>query len=188
MLLVIAEHDNKTLNAATLNTVAAASQLGDDIHVLVAGEGVAEVAKQAAAAAGVAKVLVADGPALAKGLAVNIATLGLAIAEDYSQILCPAPAAGRNTAPRVAAQIDVAQVSDILSVESADTFTHPISAGNAIASVESSDPVKVITVRTTAFDAVASEGGDAAIENIEDRKKHTSELQSRGHLVCRLLL
>jgi len=167
MLLVIAEHDNQTLNAATLNTVAAASQLGDDIHVLVAGEGVAEVAKQAAAAAGVTKVLVADGPALANGLAENIATQVLAIAQDYSHILFPATAAGKNTAPRVAAQLDVAQVSDILSVESADTFTHPIYAGNAIATVQSSDPVKVITVRTTAFDAVASEGGDAAIENID---------------------
>src|SRR5690625_2566745 len=167
MLLVIAEHDNQTLNTATLNTVAAASQLGDDIHVLVAGEGVAEVAKQAAAAAGVTKVLVADGPALANGLAENIATQVLAIAQDYSHILFPATAAGKNTAPRVAAQLDVAQVSDILSVESADTFTHPIYAGNAIATVQSSDPVKVITVRTTAFDAVASEGGDAAIENID---------------------
>src|SRR5699024_2175086 len=121
MLLVIAEHDNQTLNVATLNTVAAASKLGDDIHVLVAGEGVADVAKQAAAAAGVTKVLVADGPALANGLAENVATQVLAIAKDYSHILFPATAAGKNTAPRVAAQLDVAQVSDILSVESDDT-------------------------------------------------------------------
>ncbi len=167
MLLVIAEHDNQTLNVATLNTVAAASKLGDDIHVLVAGEGVADVAKQAAAAAGVTKVLVADGPALANGLAENVATQVLAIAKDYTHILFPATAAGKNTAPRVAAQLDVAQVSDILSVESDDTFTHPIYAGNAIATVQSSDAIKVITVRTTAFDAVAAEGGNAAVENLD---------------------
>ncbi|HWK69873.1 MAG TPA: FAD-binding protein [Burkholderiaceae bacterium] len=165
-ILVIAEHDNAQLKAATLNTVAAASRLGGDIHVLVAGNGAQGVAEQAAQVAGVAKVLLADGPALAEGLAENVAAQVLAVAGGYSHILFPATAAGKNVAPRVAAKLDVAQISDILSVESADTFTRPIYAGNAIATVQSADAVKVITVRTTAFDGAAAQGGSAAVESI----------------------
>ncbi|MFW7343576.1 electron transfer flavoprotein subunit alpha/FixB family protein [Pollutimonas sp. H1-120] len=165
-ILVIAEHDNAQLKGATLNAVAAASKLGGDIHVLVAGNGAKDVADQAAQVAGVAKVLLADGPALAEGLAENVAAQVLAVAGGYSHILFPATAAGKNVAPRVAAKLDVAQISDILSVESADTFTRPIYAGNAIATVQSSDAVKVITVRTTAFDGVSAQGGSAAVESL----------------------
>lgn len=167
MILVIAEHDNATLNAATLNTVAAAGQLGSDIHVLVAGENASAVADQASKVAGVAKVLLADSPALADGLAENEAAQVLAVANGYTHILFPATAAGKNVAPRVAAKLDVAQISDITAVESADTFVRPIYAGNAMATVQSADAVKVITVRTTAFDAAAAEGGSAAVENID---------------------
>jgi electron transfer flavoprotein alpha subunit len=165
-ILVIAEHDNAHLKAATLNTVAAASKLGGDIHVLVAGNGAKAVADQAAQVAGVAKVLLADGAALAEGLAENVAAQVLAVASGYSHILFPATAAGKNVAPRVAAKLDVAQISDILSVESADTFTRPIYAGNAIATVQSADAIKVVTVRTTAFDGVAAQGGSAAVETL----------------------
>ncbi|PLC54943.1 electron transfer flavoprotein subunit alpha [Pollutimonas nitritireducens] len=165
-ILVIAEHDNSHLKGATLNTIAAALKLGDDVHVLVAGNGAQAVADQAAKAAGVSKVLVADGPALAEGLAENVAAQVLSIAEGYSHILFPATAAGKNVAPRVAAKLDVAQISDIISVEAADTFTRPIYAGNAIATVQSADAVKVITVRTTAFDGVAAEGASAAVESV----------------------
>ncbi|MGB3288059.1 MAG: FAD-binding protein [Burkholderiaceae bacterium] len=165
-ILVIAEHDNAQLKSATLNTVAAASKLGGDVHVLVAGSGAQGVAEQAAQVAGVTKVLLADGPALADGLAENVAAQVLAVAGGYSHILFPATAAGKNVAPRVAAKLDVAQISDILSVESADTFTRPIYAGNAIATVQSADAVKVITVRTTAFDGVAAQGGSAAVESL----------------------
>lgn len=165
-ILVIAEHDNAHLKVASLNTIAAAAKLGGDIHVLVAGNGAQAVADQAAQAAGVAKVLLADGPALAEGLAENVAAQVLALAGDYSHILFPATAAGKNVAPRVAAKLDVAQISDIISVESPDTFTRPIYAGNAIATVQSADAVKVITVRTTAFDGVAAQGGSAAVESI----------------------
>jgi electron transfer flavoprotein alpha subunit len=165
-ILVIAEHDNAQLKGATLNTVAAAAKLGADIHVLVAGSGAQAVADQAAKVAGVAKVLLADAPALADFLAENVAAQVLAIAQGYTHILFPATASGKNVAPRVAAKLDVAQVSDILSVESSDTFTRPIYAGNAIATVQSADPVKVITVRTTAFDAVAAEGGSATVESV----------------------
>lgn len=167
MILVIAEHDNSVLNPATLNTVAAAGKFGADVHVLVAGENAGAVAEQAAHVAGVSKVLLADGAALAQGLAENVAAQVLAIADGYSHILFPATAAGKNVAPRVAAKLDVAQISDITSIESADTFTRPIYAGNAIATVQSSDAVKVITVRTTAFDAVAAQGGSATVENID---------------------
>lgn len=167
MILVIAEHDNAVLNGATLNTVAAASKLGADIHILVAGENAAAVAEQAAKAAGVTKVLLADGPALAHGLAENVSAQVLAVAQGYTHILFPATAAGKNVAPRVAAKLDVAQISDIISVESPDTFMRPIYAGNAIATVQSADSVKVITVRTTAFDPVAAEGGSAAVENVD---------------------
>lgn len=165
-VLVIAEHDNAHLKGASLNAIAAAAKLGGDIHVLVAGNGAQAVADQAAQAAGVAKVLLADGAVLADGLAENVAAQVLAIANDYSHILFPATAAGKNVAPRVAAKLDVAQISDIISVESADTFTRPIYAGNAIATVQSADAVKVITVRTTAFDGVAAQGGSASIEAV----------------------
>ena len=165
-ILVIAEHDNSHLKGATLNTIAAASKLGDEVHVLIAGNGAQAVADQAAQAFGVSKVLLADGPALAEGLAENVAAQVLSMAQSYSHILFPATAAGKNVAPRVAAKLDVAQISDILSVEAADTFTRPIYAGNAIATVQSADAIKVITVRTTAFDGVAAEGGSAAIESV----------------------
>ncbi|MDN5843560.1 MAG: FAD-binding protein [Alcaligenaceae bacterium] len=165
-ILVIAEHDNAQLNVATLNTLAAAEKLGTDVHVLVAGSGAQAVADQAAKAQGVAKVLLADGPSLADGLAENVAAQVLAIAGGYSHILFPATAAGKNVAPRVAAVLDVAQISDIQSVESEDTFVRPIYAGNALATVQSADATKVITVRTTAFDAVAAEGGSATVESI----------------------
>lgn len=165
-ILVIAEHDNAELKGATLNTIAAAAKVGGDIHVLVAGQGIQAVADQAAQATGVAKVLLADGPALADGLAENVAAQVLAVAGSYSHIFFPATAAGKNVAPRVAAKLDVGQVSDIISVESPDTYTRPIYAGNAIATVQALDTVKVITVRTTAFDAVAAQGGSATVEPI----------------------
>lgn len=165
-ILVIAEHDNAQLKAATLNTVAAAAKIGGDVHVLVAGHGAQAVAQQAAQAAGVAKVLLADAPSLEQGLAENVAAQVLAIASGYSHILFPATASGKNVAPRVAAKLDVAQVSDIIGVDSPDTFTRPIYAGNAIATVQSADPVKVLTVRTTAFDAVPAQGGSAAVESL----------------------
>jgi len=164
--LVIAEHDNAELKGATLNTLAAAARLGGDVHVLVAGQGARAVADQAARAAGVAKVLLADAPHLAEGLAENVAAQVLAVAGSYSHILFPATAAGKNVAPRVAAKLDVAQVSDIIAVESPDTFQRPIYAGNAIATVQSGDAVKVVTVRTTGFDAVAAEGGSAPVEEV----------------------
>lgn len=167
MILVIAEHNNATLNAATLNTVAAATKLEGEIHILVAGENARAVADQAASVAGVNKVLLADSPALTNGLAENVAAQILAVADGYTHILFPATTAGKNVAPRVAAKLDVAQVSDITSVVSADTFIRPIYAGNAMATVQSSDPVKVITIRTTAFDAVAGEGGNATVEDTE---------------------
>jgi electron transfer flavoprotein alpha subunit len=164
--LIIAEHDNATIKPATLNTVAAAAKFGGDIHLLVAGSGCAAAGAAAAQIAGVAKVLVADSAALGDQLAENVAAQVLAVAGNYDQILFPATANGKNVAPRVAAKLDVAQISDILSIESADTFTRPIYAGNVIATVKSSDAKKVITVRTTAFDAVAATGGSAAVENL----------------------
>jgi electron transfer flavoprotein alpha subunit len=163
-VLVIAEHDNAHLKGATLNTVTAAAQLGE-VHVLVAGSNAGGVAAAAAQVAGVAKVLHADGASLAEGLAENLAAQVLAIASGYSHLLFPATASGKNTAPRVAAKLDVAQLSDITKVVSADTFERPIYAGNAIATVQSADAVKVITVRTTGFDA-AGQGGAAAVESI----------------------
>lgn len=166
-ILVIAEHDNTELKGATLNTVAAAAQLEGEIHVLIAGENVSAVAKAAAQITGVAKVLVADGAALGHGLAENIAAQVLAVADAYSHIVFPATAAGKNVAPRVAAKLDVAQISDVLSVESANTFTRPIYAGNAIATVQCEDPKLVLTIRPTTFDAVAATGGSAVIENLE---------------------
>ncbi len=162
--LVIAEHDNAGLKAATLNTVVAAAACGGEVHVLVAGEGAGAVAQAAAQIAGVAKVIHADGASLRDGLAENIAAQVLAIAGNYSHILFPATASGKNAAPRVAAKLDVAQVSDIIKVVGPDTFERPIYAGNAIATVQSGDAVKVLTVRTTGFDAAPATGGSAAVE------------------------
>jgi electron transfer flavoprotein alpha subunit len=164
--LVIAEHDNATLKGSTLNTIAAALKCGGDVHVLVAGSGCAAVAAAAAQVAGVSKVLLADSAAFADGLAENVSEQVIAVAAAYSHILAPATAYGKNIAPRVAAKLDVAQISDITSVESADTFTRPIYAGNAIATVQSLDSKKILTVRTTGFDAVAATGGSAAVESI----------------------
>ncbi|GAD24626.1 electron transfer flavoprotein subunit alpha/FixB family protein [Acidovorax sp. MR-S7] len=162
--LVIAEHDNQSLKGATLNTVTAAAACGGDVHVLVAGHNAGEVAKAASQIAGVAKVIHADGASLADGLAENLAAQVLGLAGDYSHILFPSTAGGKNVAPRVAAKLDVAQVSDITKVVSADTFERPIYAGNAIATVQSGDAKKVLTVRTTGFDAAPATGGSAAIE------------------------
>jgi len=166
-ILVIAEHDNASIKAATLNTVAAAQTMGGDIHVLVAGHNAQTAAEAAAKIAGVGKVLLADAPQLAAGLAENVASTVLNVTKDYSHILAPATVYGKNIAPRIAANLDVAQISDITAVDSADTFQRPIYAGSAIATVQSADPIKVITVRTTAFDPVATQGGNAAVENIE---------------------
>ena len=165
--LVIAEHDNTSIKAATLNTIAAAQQIGGDIHVLVAGHHAQAAAAAAAKIAGVSKVLLADAHQLEAGLAENLQATVLNLAKDYSHILVAATAYGKNIAPRVAAKLDVAQISDVTVVVSSDTFERPIYAGNAIATVQSQDPIKVITVRTTGFDAVAAVGGSAAIENIE---------------------
>lgn len=163
--LVIAEHDNASLKGSTLNTIAAAAQCGSDVHVLVAGHQCAAVAAAAAQIAGVAKVLVADAPQFEHGLAENVAAQVLAIASAYTHILAPATAFGKNIAPRVAAKLDVSQISEITKVDAPDTFERPIYAGNAIATVQSSDAIKVITVRTTGFDA-AGTGGAAATENL----------------------
>ena len=162
--LVIAEHDNNSVKPATLNTVTAALQCDKDVHVLVAGANAGAAAAQAARIAGVSKVLHADDAGMAHGLAENVAAQVLAIAGGYGHILFPATASGKNIAPRVAAKLDVGQVSDITKVESADTFERPIYAGNAIATVQSLDAIKVVTVRTTGFDAAAAEGGSAAVE------------------------
>ncbi|MBL8486043.1 MAG: electron transfer flavoprotein subunit alpha/FixB family protein, partial [Rhodocyclaceae bacterium] len=168
-ILVIAEHDNASLKAATLNTVTAAArigaQLGTEIHVLVAGSGCAAAAEAAARIAGVAKVKVADAPHYGDQLAENLAALILSQAAGYTHILAPATSNGKNTLPRVAASLDVAQISDIVAVEGPDTFVRPIYAGNALATVKSADAVKVITVRTTGFDA-AAQGGAAVVEAI----------------------
>ena len=164
--LVIAEHDNASIKGATLNTVTAAAAIGGDVHVLVAGHNATGAAQAAAHIAGVAKVLHADGAALAHGLAENMAAQVLAIASNYSHILFAATAAGKNVAPRVAALLDVAQISEISKVVSADTFERPIYAGNAIATVQSADATKVITVRSTGFDAAAATGGSAAVESV----------------------
>ncbi|KAB8036356.1 electron transfer flavoprotein subunit alpha/FixB family protein [Janthinobacterium aquaticum] len=164
--LVIAEHDNASLKGSTHHTVTAAAQCGGDVHVLVAGSNASAAAAAAAQIAGVAKVIVADAAYFADGLAENVAEQVLAIAGDYSHILAPATAYGKNILPRVAAKLDVAQISEITKVDSPDTFERPIYAGNAIATVQSSDKVKVITVRTTGFDAAAATGGSAATDTI----------------------
>jgi electron transfer flavoprotein alpha subunit len=163
--LVIAEHDNASLKGSTLNTVTAAVQCGGDVHILVAGHHCGAAAEAAAQVAGVAKVLVADAAQFADGLAENIAALALALASSYSHILAPATAYGKNILPRVAAKLDVGQISEITKVDAPDTFERPIYAGNAIATVQSTDAVKVITVRTTGFDAAAT-GGSAAVEKV----------------------
>ena len=163
--LVIAEHDNVSLKGSTLNTITAATQGGGEVHVLVAGHDCQAAAQAATQIAGVTKVLVADAAHFANGLAENAATQALAIAKNYTHILAPATAFGKNILPRVAAQLDVGQISEITKVDSPDTFERPIYAGNAIATVQSTDAIKVITVRTTGFDA-AGAGGSAAIENI----------------------
>jgi electron transfer flavoprotein alpha subunit len=164
--LVIAEHDNASIKGATLNTVTAAAACGGDVHVLVAGHNAAAAAAAAAQIAGVSKVIHVDSEALAHGLAENVAAQVLAIAANYSHILFPATAAGKNVAPRVAAKLDVGQISDVTQVFSADTFERPIYAGNAMATVQSLDATKVITVRTTGFDAAAATGGSAAVEAV----------------------
>lgn len=163
--LVIAEHDNATLKASTLNTVSAAVLCSNEVHILIAGYGCAAAAAAAAQIAGVTKVLLADGEQFANGLAENIAEQALALAPGYTHVLAPATAYGKNVLPRVAARLDVGQISEITKVESPDTFERPIYAGNAIATVQSFDAIKVITVRTTGFDAAAT-GGTATVENI----------------------
>jgi electron transfer flavoprotein alpha subunit len=166
--LVIAEHDNASLKGATLNTVAAAIQCGGDVHVLVAGHNAGAAASSAGQIAGVAKVIHADGEHLAHGLAENVAAqvLALCAGGNYSHILFPATASGKNIAPRVAAKLDVGQISDVTKVDSPDTFERPIYAGNAISIVQSLDAIKVITVRTTGFDPAAATGGSAAVEAV----------------------
>jgi electron transfer flavoprotein alpha subunit len=164
-ILVIAEHDNVQLKGATHNVVAAAAEIGGEIHVLVAGANARAVADHAAQITGVSKVLLAESPALADSLAENVAKQVLALASGYSHILFAATASGKNVSPRVAASLDVAQISEIQAVDSPDTFQRAIYAGNAIATVQSNDPIKVITVRTTGFDA-APEGGSASVETI----------------------
>jgi electron transfer flavoprotein alpha subunit len=163
-ILVVAEHDNQALKGSTLNTIAAAAALGGDIHVLVAGSGCQAVAEAAAKAKGVGKVLLADAPHYKDELAENVAPLVVGLAKGYTHLLAPATTFGKNFMPRVAAMLDVAQISDIVEVKSADTFVRPIYAGNAMATVQSKDPIKVITVRTTGFDAVADTGGAAPVE------------------------
>src|SRR5436190_14888292 len=165
-VLVVAEHDNKAIRKATLNAVAAAKKLGGDLHVLVAGHQAADAAKAASQVAGVGKVLHADAPQLADFLAENVAALVVSLAKGYSHILAPATSNGKNVLPRVAALLDVQQISDIVGVEGPDTFVRPIYAGNALATVKSKDAIKVITVRTTAFDATAATGGSAQVESV----------------------
>ncbi|MDK9720107.1 MAG: FAD-binding protein [Rhodospirillales bacterium] len=165
-LLVIAEHDNATLKPATLNTVTAAAKIGGEIALLVAGSGCKPVAEEAAKVSGVSKVLLADDAALAHPLAEVLTPVVLGLAKGYSHILAPATTTGKNLLPRVAALLDVAQISDISAVESADTFVRPIYAGNALATVQSKDAIKVITVRGTGFDAAAASGGSATIETV----------------------
>jgi electron transfer flavoprotein alpha subunit len=166
-ILIVADHDNATLKAATLHAVTAAQKIGGDIHVLVAGAGARPAAEAVAKVAGVAKVLLAEAPALEHQMAETVAPLVAGLAKGYSHVLATATSAGKNLLPRVAALLDVQQISEITAVDSPDTFERPIYAGNAIATVQSSDPIKVITVRGTAFEAAAAEGGSAAIEAVE---------------------
>jgi electron transfer flavoprotein alpha subunit len=164
-ILVIAEHDNQSIKGATLNTVAAASRIGADVCVLVAGAGCAAAAQAAAQIAGVKKVLVADAPQYKDAMVENLAALVVALAPGYSHILAPATSAGKNVTPRIAALLDVAQISEIVAVVSPDTFVRPIYAGSALATVQSKDALKVMTVRTTGFDAAAASGGSATTES-----------------------
>src|SRR5919108_6472292 len=164
--LVLVEHDNKSVKSATLHVVPAAQKIGGDIHLLVAGHNCRAVAEEAAKIPGVAKVLLADDAAYANRLAENLAKLIVSLAPNYSHVLAATTATGKNVMPRAAALLDVQQISDISAVESADTFVRPIYAGNALATVKSKDAVKVITVRTTAFDAVAPTGGNAGVETV----------------------
>ena len=166
-ILVFCDHDNGQFGAATLNAVSAAQQIGGDIHILVAGDASGKIAAQAAAVSGVAKVLVADGAEYAHGLAENLAPLICNLASQYSHILAPATTTGKNIMPRVAALLDVMQISDIIKVDDANTFQRPIYAGNALSTVRSDEAIKIITVRSTAFEA-AAEGGSAAIETISN--------------------
>ena len=165
-ILVLAEHDNQSIKSATLKTITAAAKIGGDIHVLVAGNNAGAAADAAAKIAGVGKVLLADAPHLGDELAENIAAQVVVLAGAYSHILAPATASGKNILPRVAALLDAQQISEIIAVESADTFVRPIYAGNAMATVQSADAKKVITVRTASFDAAAAEGGSAAVEKV----------------------
>ncbi|MBP6542211.1 MAG: electron transfer flavoprotein subunit alpha/FixB family protein [Piscinibacter sp.] len=166
-VLVVAEHDHGTLKGATLNTITAAIACGGDVHVLIAGHNAVGAAEAASKIAGVAKVLHADGASLAEQLGENVAAQVVSIAKNYGHLLFPATAHGKNVAPRVAALLDVAQISDAMKIISADTFERPIYAGNAIATVQSNDPIKVITVRTTGFDPAAATGGSGTIEKID---------------------
>ena len=165
-ILILAHHDDGQLAPATLNTVTAAREIGGEIHVLVAGDASGTIASAAAAIEGVAKVLTADDAALSHGIAENVAPLIQSLAAGYTHLMAPATTTGKNIMPRVAALLDVMQVSDIIAVESADTFRRPIYAGNAIATVTSNESVKVVTVRGTAFEAAAAEGGSAAVEAV----------------------
>ncbi|MBN1006087.1 electron transfer flavoprotein subunit alpha/FixB family protein [Amphritea pacifica] len=164
--LIIAEHDNQSLKGATLNAVTAATQIGGDVHILVAGAGCQGVADAAASVAGISKVLLADNAAYEHQLAENVSLLVAELGTDYSHVIAPATTAGKNLMPRVAALLDVAQLSDVIRVDSEDTFARPIYAGNAIATVKSLDAIKVITIRGTGFDAAAAEGGSAVIEAV----------------------
>ena len=165
-VLVIAEHDNQSLKHATLHAVTAGARMGSEIHVLVAGHECQGAAAAAAQVVGVTKVLVADGAAYAHPLPENLASLVVSLAKGYSHVVAAATAVGKNFLPRVAALLDVAQVSDIMAVEGPDTFVRPIYAGNAMATVQAADAIKVVTVRTTGFDAAARQGGTAAIESV----------------------
>ncbi len=180
MILVIAEHDNAALKGATLNTIAAALEIGGPVHVLVAGAECQASAQAAAAVSGVERVLLANAPSLADGAAENLAALVVSIAAGYGHVLAPSTAFGKNVAPRVAALLDMQAISDIIAVNAPDTFVRPIYAGNALATVQSGDAIKVITVRTTGFDAVAPSGGNAAIEPVSvPADLGLSRLQSR---------
>ncbi|HZN86814.1 MAG TPA: FAD-binding protein [Burkholderiales bacterium] len=165
-VLVLAEHDHQTVRKATLNAVAAAQKIGGEVHVLVAGHNAGAAAKAAAQIAGVAKVLHADAAQLGESLAENVAALLVSLAKGYSHLLAPSTSTGKDVMPRAAALLDVQQISDIVAVESPDTFVRPIYAGNALATVKSSDAIKAITVRTTGFDAVAATGGSAPVESV----------------------
>jgi electron transfer flavoprotein alpha subunit len=166
-ILVLAEHDNSALKSASFNTVTAAGEIGDEVHVLVAGAECAAVAEEAAKIPGVAKVLLAEAPHYAHDLAENVAPLIVKLAPAYSHVLAAATTFGKNTMPRAAALLDVQQISDIAEVKSADTFVRPIYAGNALATVQMHDAIKMITVRTTSFEGAAAEGGSAAVESVE---------------------